>query len=90
MQHLLKIYHLQQLANQSAVNINHIAITELEKVKENLLENLYDLYSCPMTIWEKYGDLYPDVVVGGINKTIDQQINALKGEKDEKKIKNKR
>ena len=71
----LRVQVLQQKQNQT-----QLAIQELEKVKENLLENLYDLYSCPMNIWEKYGDLYPDVVVGGINKTIDQQIKKLKGE----------
>lgn len=33
------IQQFQQLANQSAVNINYIAIQELEKVKDFILEN---------------------------------------------------
>jgi predicted RNase H-like nuclease (RuvC/YqgF family) len=64
-----------QLFNQDKIEF---AIAELEKVKELLLENLYDLYSKPSEIWDKYGDLYDVVVEGGINKTIDDQIKQLK------------
>lgn len=63
------IQQFQQLANQSAVNINHIAITELEKVKDWLNEP-FDEDGC----FKIGGDLID---------YIDQQIKELKGEKDE-------
>ncbi len=55
-----------------------LAILNLEIVREELLDKLYDLYNAPSIIWEKFGDLYSDVVVGGINKVINQQIKNLK------------
>lgn len=54
------------------------ALEQLEKVKELLLENLYDIYSKPSEIWDKYGDLYDVVVEGAVNGTIDNQIKAIK------------
>ena len=54
------------------------ALEQLEKVKEILLENLYELYSKPSEIWDKYGDLYDVVVEGAVNGTIDNQIKQLK------------
>lgn len=54
------------------------AVEQLEKVKELLLETLYDLYSKPSEIWDKYGDLYDVVVEGAVNGTIDNQIKRLK------------
>lgn len=54
------------------------ALEQLEKVKELLLENLYDLYSKPSEIWDKYGDLYDVVVEGAVNGTIDNQTKQLK------------
>ena len=61
------IQQFQQLANQSAVNINHIAITELEKVK-TLIQNAIN--------FEK-----PNFVE--VYDAINNQINDLRGEKDE-------
>lgn len=60
------IQQFQQLANQSAVNINHIAITELEKVK-TLIQNAIN--------FEK-----PNFVE--VYDAINKQIKELKGEKD--------
>lgn len=62
------IQQFQQLANQSAVNINYIAIQELEKVKDWLNEP-FDEDGC----FKIGGDLID---------FIDQQINDLRGEKD--------
>lgn len=65
------IQQFQQLANQSAVNINHIAITELEKVKEKI--------DCEMAIREyNISEQTADVCVS-IADQIDNQIKELKG-----------
>ena len=65
------IQQFQQLANQSAVNINHIAITELEKVKEKI--------DCEMAIREcDISEQTADVCVS-IADQIDNQIKELKG-----------
>ena len=63
-------------------NVIEFAVEQLERVKEILLENLYDLYSKPSEIWDKYGDLYDVVVEGAVNGTIDNQIKQLKGNTD--------
>lgn len=70
------IQQFQQLANQSAVNINHIAITELEKVKEKI--------DCEMAIREYNISKQTADVCISIAEQIDQQIKELKGEKDVK------
>ena len=58
---------------------NQDKIELLEKVKENLFEGLYELYSKPCVIWEMYGDDYGDIVNGEINKIIDTLISEFKG-----------
>ena len=68
------IQQFQQLANQSAVNINHIAITELEKVKALLFSKAMQITGTGVDCVRLYV----------IDKTIDQQIKELKGEKDVK------
>ena len=82
----------QQLAEKEKENIalahiiagwsehNQDKIELLEKVKENLFEGLYELYSKPCVIWEMYGDDYGDIVNGEINKIIDTLIKEIKGE----------
>lgn len=59
------IQQFQQLANQNAVNINHIAITELEKVK-TLIQNAIN--------FER-----PNFVE--VYDALNKQIKELKGEK---------
>lgn len=71
------IQKFQQLANQSAININYIAIQELEKVKKALVE---ENRKFPIVY-----DITDDLVGGAIDKEkvftiIDQQIKGLKGE----------
>lgn len=61
------IQQFQQLANQSAVNINHIAITELEKVK-TLIQNAIN--------FER-----PNFVE--VYDALNEQIKKLKGEKED-------
>ena len=69
------IQKFQNLVNQSAVNINYIAIQELEKVKEKI--------DCEMAIREyDISEQTADVCVS-IAEQIDQQIKELKGNNDE-------
>lgn len=69
------IQKFQQLANQSAININYIAIQELEKAKDTI-KHFCDIHSD-----EYYGvksqvkDIEQDVC-----ENIDNQIKVLKGE----------
>ena len=69
------IQKFQQLANQSAVNINYIAIQELEKVKDRIK------HFCNIHSDEYYG---VKAEVKGIEldvcESIDYQIKELKGE----------
>ena len=53
-------------------------VEKLEKVKENLVEDLFDLYRSPCLIYETYGDEYDCVIQDAINNTIDNQIKQLK------------
>lgn len=76
------IQQFQQLANQSAVNINHIAITELEKVKvlaEKLLEDFCNSWQYNQRSLRGHRHIeYYDLIQG-----IDNQIKEIKGEKDD-------
>lgn len=68
------IQQFQQLANQSAVNINHIAITELKKVKEKI--NKLPITDILDTDYGGFKKIYQTDAI----RIIDQQINELKGE----------
>lgn len=70
------IQQFQQLANQSAVNINHIAITELKKVKEKI--NKLPITDILDTDYGGFKKIYQTDAI----RIIDQQINELKGEKE--------
>lgn len=70
------IQQFQQLANQSAVNINHIAITELKKVKEKI--NKLPITDILDTDYGGFKKIYQTDAI----RIIDQQIKELKGEKD--------
>lgn len=72
------IQQFQQLANQSAVNINHIAITELKKVKEKI--NKLPITDILDTDYGGFKKIYQTDAI----RIIDQQISELKGEKDVK------
>lgn len=71
------IQQFQQLANQSVVNINHIAITELEKVKEKISK-------LPITdiLDTDYGG-FKKIYQTDAMRIIDRQINELKGDNNE-------
>ena len=73
----LKNRILEETRNHNQDKIS-FAVEQLEKVKELLLENLYDLYSKPSEIWDEYGDLYDVEVENAVNGTIDNQIKQLK------------
>lgn len=66
-----------QVAGQYQDKIS-FAVKQLEKVKENLIEDLFDLYRSPCLIYETYGDEYDSAIQDAINKTIDNQIKQLK------------
>lgn len=59
-------------------------IEQLEKVKENLIEDLFDLYRSPCLIYETYGDEYDSVIQDAINNTIDKQIKQLSHQHEDK------
>ena len=65
------IQKFQQLANQSAVNINYIAIQELEKVKKLIFEKAKENNASTSDHIFRYNI---------VNKVIDNQIKELKGE----------
>ena len=68
------IQKFQQLANQSAVNINYIAIQELEKVKVNLKDRISMMKN------EEHSYLQKVVAWYDICDQINKQIKELKGE----------
>ena len=69
------IQKFQNLANQSAVNINYIAIQELEKVKDTL-KHFCDIHS------DEYYGVKAEVkgIELDVCESIDYQIKVLKGE----------
>ena len=69
------IQKFQNLANQSAVNINYIAIQELEKVKDTL-KHFCDIHS------DEYYGVKAEVkgIELDVCESIDYQIRELKGE----------
>ena len=69
------IQKFQQLANQSAVNINYIAIQELEKVK-NTLKHFCNIHS------DEYYGVKTEIkgIELDVCESIDYQIKELKGE----------
>lgn len=86
-EHELEVY--KQNDNVYAKNMNRLAsrhnqdkidfaVEQLEKMKENLIEDLYPFYSRPCTIYKVYGDMYEDFLIDNINNIIDNQITKLK------------
>ena len=60
------------------------AVEQLERAKENLIEDLYDLYRSPCLIYQTYGDEYDSAIQDAINNTIDYQINQLTNQHEDK------
>ena len=77
----LRLYEQNQNKDQDKISF---AVEQLEKAKEILLENLYDLYSKPSEIWDEYGDLYDVAVEDAVNGTIDNQIKQLTHQQEDK------